>query len=56
MSFVDKMGFLELEDDVLNKGSILEEIKIELVSIQEKINAAHNKDSSVIDKPVRKKN
>ena len=57
LSFVDKMGFLELEDDVLNKGSILEEIKIELVSIQEKINgnAAHNEDSSVIDKPVRKK-
>ena len=40
LSFVDKMGFMELEDEVLNKEAILEQIKIELLLVQEKINAA----------------
>ena len=56
LSFVDKMGFMDLEDEVLDKEAILEQIKIELLLVQEKINAAQQDPSeSVIDKPAKKK-
>ena len=59
LAFVSKMGFLSdylEDDDVFHMDSILEEIKLELIAVQEMLNTAENDPTQeVTQEPAKKK-